>query len=230
MPLFYQPEISTGYLSSEESRHAVKVLRLKTGDEIEITDGKGNLYQAQLTDTDPRQSAFRIISTNPVAKRDFFIHLAIAPTKNMDRMEWMVEKCVEIGIEKITFLVGKKSERKTISLERLEKILISAMKQSGQTRMPLLEEMVPFEKFIDGCRESQKFIGFVNKENPDYLKNLAKPDGEYAVLVGPEGDFTKEEVAMANKNGFRTVSLGPHRLRTETAGLIVCCTLNLINS
>ena len=230
MPLFYQPDISTGYLSPEESHHAIKVLRLKTGDEIEITDGKGSLYKAQLAGTDKKQSAFRIIKIIATQKRGFSIHLAIAPTKNSDRMEWMVEKCAEIGIEKITFLLGKKSERKTISLERMEKILVSAMKQSGQVWKPALADIISIEKFIEQCRESQKFIAFVNQDNPHHLKDLAKPDGDYAVLIGPEGDFTKEEIAFANHHAFRTVSLGPHRLRTETAGLSVCCLLNLINS
>ena len=142
----------------------------------------------------------------------------------------MVEKCGEIGIEKITFLLTKKSERKSISLERFGKILVSAMKQSGQFRLPVLGELMPFDKFIPACKEKQKFIGFVNKDNPNHLKACAKPNGDYVVLIGPEGDFTSEEVALANHNGFMTVGLGPHRLRTETAGLTACCLLNLINS
>lgn len=165
-----------------------------------------------------------------VPKRNFSIHLAIAPTKQTDRIEWLVEKCGEIGIEKITFIQGKKSERKTIALERLEKILVSAMKQSGQTWLPSLTHMIPFEKFVLGCRDSQRYIAFVNSSNPDHLNHCVKPGGDYVVMVGPEGDFTLDEVAFANSNGFRTVSLGPHRLRTETAGLSVCCLLNLINS
>ena len=230
MPLFYQTEISSGILGPEESRHAIKVLRLESGATIELTDGKGNLYQARLTEADTRQCAFKIMHVNSVPVRNFSIHVAIAPTKHADRMEWMVEKCVEIGIEKISFLRCKTSERKTISMERLNKIIVSAIKQSRQAWLPALSEMTPFGKFIEDCTASQKFIATVDEDNPNHLAQMASPQKDYVVLIGPEGDFTKDEIGLAISQGFLMAGLGPNRLRTETAGLTACCILNLINA
>ncbi len=230
MALFYQPEISSGILAPEESRHAIKVLRLESGAVIELTDGKGNLYQARLTEHDPRHCAFKITKTISIPKRNFSIHIGIAPAKNADRMEWMVEKCVEIGIEKISFLLCKTSERKTISMERLNKIIISAIKQSRQAWLPALYGMMPFGKFIETCDASQKFISSVDENNPNHLAQMVSPRMDYAVLIGPEGDFTKGEIEQAISHGFRMATLGPNRLRTETAGLTACCILNLVNA
>ena len=145
-------------------------------------------------------------------------------------MEWMVEKCVEIGVEQISFVLCKTSERKTISLERLDKIIVSAIKQSRQAWLPVLSEMTPFGKFIEACHVSQKFIASVDENNPHHLAQIATPQKDYAVLIGPEGDFTKEEIRQAIAHGFTMTSLGPNRLRTETAGLTACCILNLINA
>lgn len=229
MPTFYQSEISIGHLLAEESKHAAKVLRLREGDEIELTDGKGNFYQGRITKPDPRQCEFEIIQQAVIPKRDFFIHLAIAPTKNADRMEWMVEKCVEVGIEKISFILCKTSERKSVNMERLEKIAISAMKQSKQAWLPDLVQMVTIENFIGQCTERHKFIAYVDDKNPVHLKNQGTVGSDYIVLVGPEGDFTKEELTIAISSGFQKVSLGLTRLRTETAGLTAVMTLNLLN-
>jgi 16S rRNA (uracil1498-N3)-methyltransferase len=226
---FYQPDVSAGHLFVEESRHAVKVLRLESGDEVELTDGKGNLFKARITGPDPRQCEFEIFENISIPKRNFFIHLAISPAKNADRMEWMVEKCVEVGIEKISFLLCKTSERKTINMERLEKVAISAMKQSRQAWLPELVQIMPLESFMKDRREKLKFIAYVDDKNPVYLKHLASPHSDYVVLVGPEGDFTKEELAAATSTGFQKVSLGPTRLRTETAGLAAVVALNLLN-
>ena len=229
MPTFYQPEISSGHLLPDESRHAVKVLRLGQGDEIELTDGKGSFCRASITTPDPRQCEFKIIQRENIAKRAFSIHLAIAPTKNSERMEWMVEKCVEVGIEKISFMLCKTSERKSINMERLEKIVISAMKQSKQAWLPELVPMKPIEEFISQCTEKDKFIAHVDEQNLVYLKNQGAAAANAVILVGPEGDFTKEELGVAILSGFLKVSLGPNRLRTETAGFSAVMILNLLN-
>ena len=230
MALFYQPEISSEVLAPEESRHAVKVLRLESGDVIELTDGKGKLCRARLTETNPRQCAFKITESVSVPRRNFSIHIAIAPTKHLDRMEWMIEKCVEIGVEQISFILCKTSERKVISMERLDKIVISALKQSRQAWLPVLSEIMPIGKFLHASTSSQKFIASVDETNPHHLAQIATPQKDYTVLIGPEGDFTKEEILSATSHGFRVASLGPNRLRTETAGLTACCILNLINA
>jgi 16S rRNA (uracil1498-N3)-methyltransferase len=227
--LFYQPEISEGHLLAEESRHAVKVLRLQAGDEIELVDGKGQWAKVRITFPESRKCAYEIMESALQPRRDFSIHLGIAPTKNADRTEWMVEKCVEIGVEKISFLVCKTSERKIVHMDRLEKIAISAMKQSRQAWLPLLMPMTPFGDFTHQSSETQKFIAYVDEKNPVQLKHLASPGSDYVVLIGPEGDFTGEELASAQHAGFLKVSLGPNRLRTETAGLAAVLALNLIN-
>ncbi len=229
MHLFYQPEITLGHLLSEESKHAIRVLRLEVGTEIELTDGKGGFYKAKITNADPHECGFKVTQSSVICERAFSIHLAIAPTKNADRMEWMVEKCVEIGIEKISFIQCKTSERKTINIERLEKIVVSAMKQSQKAWLPEVSFMVPFQKFISESNDALKFIAHVDDKNPDHLKNLATPRSKYVIAIGPEGDFTKEELEMAYLSGFKKVSLGPSRLRTETAGLAAVMALNLVN-
>lgn len=229
MNLFFLHETSQNHLSADESRHAVKVLRLVTGDEIVLTDGKGNLYTARLSKSDPKACGFEITSTSPIPRRSFSIHLAISPTKNSDRMEWMVEKCVEIGLEKISFVLCKTSERKSMNIERVEKIAVNALKQSQQAWLPMVAPMIPFEKFIGKQTEMQKFIACVDEKNPNHLAQLATPKSDYLVLIGPEGDFTKEELAMAISFGFQKVNLGPTRLRTETAGLFSVTALNILN-
>lgn len=231
MHLFYQPLIPKGVcvLDEEESRHA-KVLRLQAGEIIRLTDGLGKFYDARLLKAEGRQFEFSILKSEYSLERNYFIHIAIAPTKNIDRIEWFVEKAVELGIDKISFLLCKNSERKIINLERIEKKVISAMKQSFQARLPLIKEISALAQFIEHAQEECKYIGFVDDQNPILLKNLAKPSSSYLVLIGPEGDFTREELEMAMANGFAKVSLGQTRLRTETAGLAAGHILNLVNS
>lgn len=229
IPLFYQPDLSIGHLPEEESRHAIKVLRLIEGSECDITDGLGMYARARLIKPDARKCPFEIIQSKFIPRRPFSIHLAIAPTKNMDRMEWMVEKCIEMGVEKISFLHCKTSERTTMNMERIEKIAVSAMKQSQQAWLPLMKPMTPFSAFAKDCQQKQKFIATIDKAKPTHLKALATPHSDYAILIGPEGDFTAEELATAASAGFQPVGLGPNRLRTETAGLMAVTILNLIN-
>jgi 16S rRNA (uracil1498-N3)-methyltransferase len=228
--LFYQPKIDEGILNldAEESRHAIKVLRMAKGDELHITDGKGFFYTARINQNDPKKCGFETVEKKQISKRKYQIHIAIAPTKNADRMEWFVEKAVEIGVDKITFFQSKNSERKTINLERVEKIAISAMKQSQQTWLPTIKGVVTFKEILKDLA-AQKFIAHVDSQNPVHLKDVAKPNDHYLVLIGPEGDFSHEELELASQNNFQKVSLGSNRLRTETAGLVACEIMNLVN-
>lgn len=193
---------------------------MRSGDALELADGKGNLCQATFTTIDERKAGFQITGKHYIPKRSFSIHLAIAPTKNIDRMEWLVEKVTEIGLEKITFVRCKTSERPSVPLERLQKLAISAMKQSRQAWLPELVEMTPFRDFIERVNEPQRFIAYVDSTNPDQLLKMVKSVGDRVLLIGPEGDFTNEELEIALNGGFIKVNLGPTRLRTETAGLV----------
>ena len=231
MALFYQPGIPDGiyHLDPDESRHAVKVLRLKEGDRLTVTDGNGVLYEAEILRADFPKCTFRILNSLVQPAKKFHRHIAIAPTKNADRIEWFVEIAVELGIDQISFMLCRNSERKTLNGERIEKIAASAMKQSQQAWLPTLTALHPFQDILKSSSD-QKFIAFVDPENPHQLKSLARPGGHYLVLIGPEGDFTPEELQQAEKSGFQKVSLGSTRLRTETAGLAACHILNLINA
>lgn len=239
MHLFYQPSIPAGvvdsvaYLSEDDSRHAVKTLRLGIGDSIAVTDGHGNRHLAVITQTDLRRCAFRITDTQTIPPRSFSIRICVAPTKNSDRIEWFVEKAVEVGIERISFFFGQHSERRVLKLERLEKIAVAAMKQSLQRYLPRLDNAVPFPELLktrDGQAE-QRFIAHLPVDAPPVnLAKLATPGGSYTVLIGPEGDFSDNEIQRATAAGFRLVTLGPNRLRTETAALTACQLLNFVNA
>lgn len=202
---------------------------MRAGDSLELTDGKGTLCQATLTTIDERKTGYTISAKQHIPQRPYSIHLAIAPTKNMDRMEWMVEKITEIGVDKISFVRCKTSERPSISLDRLQKLAISAMKQSKQSWLPELVDMIPFKEFLTSVTEEQRFIAYVDDSNPDHLASVVKPGGKYVLLIGPEGDFTTEELGAALENGFRKVSLGKNRLRTETAGMVGVVMLSAAN-
>lgn len=229
--LFYQPAIESGvhYLDPEESRHAAKVLRKKTGDTIHVTDGKGNLYTCSITEPRPDKCAFTIQSIEQEPERSFRIHIAIAPTKNPDRIEWFVEKAIEVGIDEISFIECDNSERTSIKLERIEKLAVSAMKQSLKFRVAKINSIKQLDDFIKTVAAAEKYIAYVDQRNPDQLARVANPSGDYLVLIGPEGDFSPAELGLAIETGFKKVALGPSRLRTETAGLVACHTLNLIN-
>lgn len=229
--IFYQPSIQYGshFLDPEESRHAAKVLRKKAGDTIHITDGKGSLYTCKITDAKPDKCAFVIDHTETEKSKRFRIHIAIAPTKNPDRTEWFVEKAIEIGIDEITFLECDNSERISIKLERIEKLAISAMKQSLKFTLPKIHPIRQLQEFIQLPDSSKKYIAYVDQANPDELSKTARPNESYTVLIGPEGDFSPDELQLALSNGYTKVALGPSRLRTETAGMVACHTLNLIN-
>ena len=230
MQLFYQPNIPEGihYLDDEESRHAVKVLRLTEGSEIQLTDGKGSFYQAKITKANPKKCEFEIINQSIQQSHPTFRHLAIAPTKNLDRIEWFLEKAVELGIDRITFLNCEHSERKVLKLDRLEKKAISAMKQSGQAFLPQLDEMTALKSFLKETSADLKFIAYVDFGNEAHLKDLVQPEQRNLILIGPEGDFSPKEVELALEAGFIKVSLGLNRLRTETAGIAAVHLMNLV--
>ncbi|MDH8702600.1 16S rRNA (uracil1498-N3)-methyltransferase [Dysgonomonadaceae bacterium PH5-43] len=231
MLLFYAPDINTLLeLPEKESQHCVRVLRKQIGDIINITDGKGYFYEASITDANPKHCKVEIINKiKPNKAWNCKIEIAIAPTKNIDRIEWFAEKATEIGIDKITFLKTRYSERKEIKLDRIEKILISAMKQSVKAILPELSEMTDFKKFVTQKYNGQKFIAHCVEGERQLLSSLYNIGEDSLILIGPEGDFSEEEVALALDNGFKAISLGESRLRTETAALTACQTIHIIN-
>jgi len=230
--LFYQPLISQDvfYLDQEESKHCVKVLRRTKDDVLKITDGKGNFYDAVITKADPQQCQFQIKEKIAELVKKFSIHIAISPTKNPERIEWFVEKAVELGVDEISFVHCKTTERPFIKIERLEKVAISAMKQSLKATLPKVNDLIKLDHLIKQSKEAEKFIAYVDHSNPLHLKNAATSAANYLVLIGPEGDFSDGELTQAIQQGFQKVSLGNSRLRTETAGVAACHILNLINS
>jgi len=234
MPVFFQPTIGQEpVLNEDESRHAVKVLRMKAGDPLEIADGAGGWYRAEISLADARRCEVRVLSTERTLPRPFRIHLALAPTKNLDRVEWMLEKCVEIGVDEISFLETRFSERRSLKMVRLRQIAISALKQARQPWLPALHEMRQWGDFLAKLPptppEEQRFIAYLDESERKLLVREARAGLNYVVLVGPEGDFSMEEISQAQGVGFGSISLGPSRLRTETAGLVAVHTLNLIN-
>jgi len=235
MYLFYCPDIETKQtLSEEESGHCVRVLRYSAGDEILITDGKGTTYTARITNPHPKHCDFEIISSEKQEPHhNFHLHIAIAPTKNIERLEWCIEKCVEIGVDEITPLLCRFSERKQLRTDRLDKIILSAAKQSLTPYLPVLHELTPYDAFISSQKAEvsvQKFIAHCYKEDKRVLKEEIERGKDVLVLIGPEGDFSEQEVAEALAAGFIPVSLGNSRLRTETAGVVACHTAILLNS
>ncbi|GAB3846061.1 16S rRNA (uracil(1498)-N(3))-methyltransferase [Hymenobacter terrigena] len=221
MHTFFAPDLAgpTYTLPEDESKHAVRVLRLGVGDEVELLDGRGGLYKAAVADANPKRCQLRITHHETVAPRSYFTHVAVAPTKNLDRMEWFVEKAVEIGVERISFLRCARSERRELKLERLEKIAISALKQSGQAWLPQLDEMQDFGAFVAGAMPETTFIAHLEEGERTSLAQVAGTGSGCCVLIGPEGDFTPQEIALALGKGIRPVTLGASRLRTETAAL-----------
>lgn len=230
MELFYQPAGPEALqLDKVESRHCLRVLRKKEGDSIHLVDGKGNFIEATITGTENQICSYTVISTRLQSSLAYYIHLVVAPTKNRDRMEWLVEKAVEIGVDEISFVSCKHSERKKLNLERLGKKAIAAMKQSVKARLPQINPLLDFTDLIQQIpTEDEKFIAYVPADKQQ-LKNVVPPQKRYCLLIGPEGGFGKEEVKAAENSGFQVVSLGENRLRTETAALIGCHTFHLAN-
>lgn len=232
MHLFYTPDIQhqIHILSEEESKHCTRVLRLQEGNNLFLTDGKGSFCEAVIKNANPKACVIEIIKRNQeYGKRKFSLSIAIAPTKNIERFEWFLEKATEIGIDEIIPLLCRYSERKEIKPERLEKVIVSAMKQSQKAYKPELSPIQNFKQFIIKPFPGSKFIAHCIDEDKKLLKNLIDPGTNVLVLIGPEGDFSAEEVDMALAEGFIPISLGESRLRTETAGVVACHTVNLVN-
>lgn len=232
MHIFFTPEISgNNYtLDETESKHCVRVLRLEKGDQITLVDGRGGFYTAEITYPNPKRCMVDVIkSEQNFGLRKFQVHIAIAPTKSIERIEWFLEKATEIGISRVTPLLCRYSERKEIKADRLEKVMVSAMKQSLKAYLPQLDPLTKFSDFISQPFDGQKFIAYCDEQHRDLLKKMVVPNQNYLILIGPEGDFSSEEIEMAIKVGFHPVSLGDSRLRTETAGVVACHTFNLLN-
>ncbi|RAV99614.1 16S rRNA (uracil(1498)-N(3))-methyltransferase [Pseudochryseolinea flava] len=231
MNLFYQPHIAEGihHLDLEESRHCIKVLRRKVGDSLVITDGKGFFYDAIITVASEKECRFEIKKSTAAATPSFQIHIAISPTKNNERIEWFVEKAVEFGIHRISLIECDHTERAYLKSDRLRKVAVSAMKQSLKPQLPLIDEVTTLKKLLPSITAQQRFIAYVDSNNPLHLQHAAVAAQSYCVLVGPEGDFSRDELEQSVVAGFQKVSLGQSRLRTETAGLAACHILNLVN-
>ena len=230
MQLFFieNPE-SEIVLSKEESKHATKVLRKKEGDILNFTDGKGGFYRAEITVADTKNCRLQIISSEQKPKQhNYHLHIAIAPTKNMDRYEWFLEKATEIGIDEITPIICDHSERKVLKTERCNRILLSAMKQSLKFHLPKLNEAITLKDFLKQDFEGNKYIAHCEDGEKTELRKEEKVN-KTTVLIGPEGDFSPAEIEIALQNQFKAVSLGKSTLRTETAGLVAVHTINLKN-
>ena len=234
MQLFFTTDIlgNFAYFDETESRHLTQVLRRKVGDTVQLTDGLGSLFSGEIIEVGKRTCVVTI--QNTVANfeaRPFRLHIAIAPTKNMDRIEWFLEKATEIGIDEITPLICKRSERTVVKTERLKGVLASAMKQSLKTFLPKIHEAVDFQQFMKQkfVEDDQKFIAYCNDIERHPLSKMYQKSKNCVLLIGPEGDFMETEVAAAFKQNFVGVSLGNSRLRTETAGVVACHTINLLN-
>jgi 16S rRNA (uracil1498-N3)-methyltransferase len=234
MHLFYTPDIAPAhsqyFLNEEESKHCVRVLRLNVDDEVQLIDGRGGLYSAKIRDAHPKRTILQITGVRTeYAKRDHYLHIAIAPTKNIERLEWFLEKATEIGIDEISLIICQRSERKEAKVERLNKIITAAMKQSLKAYHPVLNEPIALSKLLDQNFEGQKFIAHCDDGDKAGLATELNKKGRYLVLIGPEGDFSPAEIDNALQNGYKAITLGKSRLRTETAALEACFEVNFLN-
>jgi len=234
MQLFYNPDITENdtefSFDKEECRHIVKVLRKSEGDTIHITNGKGELFIAEIILADLKNCTAKITGRQLQSPKTYYLHMVVAPTKTNDRYEWFLEKATEIGVDEITPVICDHSERKVIKTERYQKIIQSAMKQSLSYYMPALNDPINFSDFIKKNVSGQKFIAHCEDSQKIPLQRVALADHKITILVGPEGDFSIEEIKIAIQNGYTPISLGNNRLRTETAAIVACHTVSLINN
>lgn len=233
MQLFYNSEIkntdSSFVFDKEESKHIVKVLRKKESDKIFITNGLGFLFVSEIRLASDKKCEVKILEIQEFEKPKYNLHIAVAPTKMNDRLEWFLEKATEIGIQEITPIICDHSERKVYKIERGEKIIQSAMKQSNQFYLPKINESISFKEFISNTSSNNKFIAHCVETERKQLKDCIQPNENYVILIGPEGDFSENEIELALENNFQPVLLGNTRLRTETAALVACHTVALMN-
>ncbi|MBP6550285.1 MAG: 16S rRNA (uracil(1498)-N(3))-methyltransferase [Flavobacterium sp.] len=233
MQLFYNPNINETTESfsfdKEESKHIVKVLRKKDADILFVTNGLGLLFKTEITLASDNKCTVQILAVEKAETSKFRLHLAVAPTKMNDRYEWFLEKATEIGIHEITPIICDRSERKVINKERFEKILLTAMKQSNVLFLPKLNEAITFKEFVKRKNSGMQFIAHCEQTDKKTLKSLIKPGENVTLLIGPEGDFSEKEIALAVENNFIPVSLGNTRLRTETAAIVACHSVVFVN-
>ena len=233
MHLFYTPDIQntdTYTLSEEESKHCIKVLRLQASDLIYLIDGTGGFYKSEIVEPDAKRTLLKILErTFEYGKRNHYLHIAVAPTKNIERFEWFLEKATEIGIDEITPIICERSERRDVKIERLNKVIVSAVKQSIKAYHPKLNEAVKLTNFLSGGFIGDKYIAHCVESEKQSLKSVIRQQHKYLILIGPEGDFSDAEIAKAMKEKYIPVSLGNSRLRTETAALEACFEINFLN-
>ncbi|TAF46553.1 MAG: 16S rRNA (uracil(1498)-N(3))-methyltransferase [Sphingobacteriales bacterium] len=232
MHLFYTPDIvgQTYQLNEDESKHCIKVLRLKINDEVHLIDGKGGFYLAKITNNHPKRTTLNIIHhQKQYGQRNHYLHIAIAPTKNTERLEWFLEKATEIGIDEITPIICEHSERKEIKIERAIKIITSAVKQTLTAYHPILNQALTYTNFLHHASADAKFIAHCHNFDKQAIKTNFIPHQKYLILIGPEGDFSASEITAAQQNGFKPITLGNTRLRTETAALAACFEINYLN-
>ncbi|MNK14131.1 Ribosomal RNA small subunit methyltransferase E [compost metagenome] len=236
MQLFFTPDLNPSLenfiLSEEESKHAIRVLRMDTGDRLHLIDGRGGLYEAQIIDPHPKRTVLTILNVEEEFQQPkYHLHIAVGPTKNIDRIEWFLEKATEVGIQEITPVICEHSERKEVKLDRLNKVVVAAMKQSLKAYLPKLNPAVSFKQFLREIPKEgvQKAIAHCVDAEKKYLNQVLEPAQHYIILIGPEGDFSEEEVDLALQMGFHPISLGEARLRTETAALAACMEVSLLN-
>tara|TARA_B100001109_G_C18859369_1_gene473250 strand:+ start:2833 stop:3534 length:702 start_codon:yes stop_codon:yes gene_type:complete len=233
MQRFFAEEIQhqEAFLDAEESKHLVKVLRLKANDQVELFDGNGKLYLAEISQANPKKCTLHILEELEAVSKDFGIHLAVAPTKNLSRWELFLEKATEIGIDRITPLLCDHSERKVLKRDRQLRILKSAVKQSQKLMLPQLDEMISFKELIKNSKSEAKYIAHCEEsESKKRLFSIHPKNKNALILIGPEGDFSPEEIKFAEQNGFQSISISESRLRTETAALVALHTLHLSNA
>ena len=233
MQLFYNPTIDETTESfsfdKEESKHIIKVLRKKDTDILFVTNGLGLLFKTEITLASDNKCTVQVISTEKTETSKFQLHLAVAPTKMNDRYEWFLEKATEIGIHEITPIICERSERKVINKERFDKIVLTAMKQSNVLFLPKLNEAISFKEFIKHKNKGLQLIAHCEETNKKTLKSVLKTDENVTLLIGPEGDFSEKEIALALENNYNPVSLGNTRLRTETAAVVACHSVVFFN-
>ncbi|MDR2627216.1 MAG: 16S rRNA (uracil(1498)-N(3))-methyltransferase [Dysgonamonadaceae bacterium] len=230
---FYAPNICGDRctLDKDESAHAVKVLRLKAGDSITLADGKGGMYSAVIVHSHSALCEVAVTGKRQESETSLYrLHMGIAPTKNIDRFEWFVEKSTEIGIDEITPLLCEHSERKNIPMERIRRIVIAAMKQSGKAYLPKVNPVSPLTEWLNVCESDQKLIAWCGDSEKKDIRTSCMPGKSVAVAIGPEGDFSLNEIQQASAAGFECITLGKSRLRTETAGIVACHSIYLINN
>ncbi len=234
MQLFYNPDLdqsaSEFTFPEDESKHIIKVLRKKADDILHITNGKGQTFEAKIVDANPKKCKVQLLSNDKKHLRMHWFHLVVAPPKSNDRFEWFLEKATEIGVNEITPIICDRSERKTVKHERSQKVVQSAMKQSLRCYLPQLNEAIPFKDFLENEKKGLLFIAHCADTGRDDLKRRVAPDHDITILIGPEGDFSDSERKAAEEKGFQPVSLGRARLRTETAAIVACTMVNMINN